>query len=141
MSAPASEDLRELERLLDIGREVGAAVSIASLREDLGVGHDDLQTMLDVLREHGKAVEESPGAWIGGDGAPPAPAPVEVTLPQGYDPEHGEIRDARELDEPPAIASVRLTRGMVAALEPDALGKLIQAGIADAAGAFILEIS
>lgn len=149
MSAPADGDLRECERLLTVAAEEGVAVSEAWLQDELGVGRTDLMRMLDTLREHGKAVEVAPGEWGQGDGPAAAEeaavAPVVVQTADVDEPEAGVALDdprptsfegaqeyiAEHLRSAPPASHVRLSRGMVAALEPDALGKLIRAGIDD----------
>lgn len=149
MSAPAGEDLRELERLLTVAADEGVSAAEAYLQDELGVGRTDLMRMLDTLREHGKAVEVAPGEWGQGDGPAAAEeaavAPVVVQTAEVDEPEAGVALDdprltsfegaqeyiAEHLQSARAASHVRLSRGMVAALEPDALGKLIQAGIDD----------
>lgn len=147
MATPATEDLRELERLLVIEAERGATVTEAHLREELGVGHDDLRELLSTLCEVGKAVEEAPGEWTGGDGVPAAQEAPRVVVKAG---------EPEEVDGPPAVrssglpgwgleppAQVRLSRGMIEALGAEALGALIKAGISDTVegGTFRLEVT
>lgn len=146
MAAPASEDLRELERLLTVARETNDTLTEAVLMDELGCGHNDLTAMLDTLREHGKAVQESPGEWVAGDGEPAQAESERVKVhlvenePEGDDAAAIERAPVDALEPitpqwtglvPPFItpADVRLTRAMVAALDPAALGALIQAGL------------
>lgn len=148
MAMPATEDLRELERLLLVAQETGETMGVARLSDELGVGHNDLLEMLGTLREVGKAHEETPGEWIRGygvvpdDGAPEG-GRVEVS---GGDPGEVDGPPARgvevdavgqafggEFFAVPAAAQVRLTRAMVDALEPAALGALIAAGVSGVA--------
>lgn len=149
MSAPASEDLRELERLLVVAAETGEPREFASLREELAIGHDDMQKALDTLREHGKAQEVAPGMWSGPEAGavsvPPAPVVVSAPEPEpladldeGY--ADAATREAMRFDVAP---TVRLTVAIANALDPDALGKLVKAGIEEASAAgetFTLEV-
>lgn len=161
MAAPANEMLRELERVLTLAADSGEPAARASLQAELGVGGDELQSMLDELRAHGKAVEVTPGEWRGPlaeDGAA-EPQPVTVSAPE---PENqDELSDeqvrawfARQDREPmaapmPAVdmvsgATVRLTPAVADALDPEALGKLVKAGIDEAKAVglpFILEVA
>lgn len=145
MSAPATEDLRELSRLLIVASEAGDVVTTAVLQDELGVGRTDLMRMLDTLREHGGATEVAPDEWSAGAGEEAqaeADAPVRVATAEVADevdelaPTGHTMLDAGsgqfyQQIGPVLTSHVRLSRGMVAALEPDALGKLIQAGIDD----------
>lgn len=140
MAAPASEDLREAARLLQIAGETGEPVSFATLQGELGVGHDDLSSILATLAEHGKAEEVAPGEWSAPDTATlPAPADdgrVRVRVSESDEPdepgagaEADEFAFGRVLSQP----SVRLTMAIAAALDAAALGQIVKAGIEDAA--------
>lgn len=151
MASPATSDLRELERALRLATDQGATREFASLREEFEVGHDDMEAMLDLLRTHGKAVEDAPGEWR---------APYDDEGVDDDDPEvEAGLRVSAETDESaqPAAAAqpgeaqrwgfagamlphVRLTRSIAAALEAEALGRLVLAGIADTDGVFVLEV-
>jgi hypothetical protein len=156
MAAPASEDLRELERVLTAAAERGESCSVGGLREEMDVGTAELSAMLDTLREHGKAVEEAPGEWRGPlmdeiDAAAPAAEPLRVVV-------NADVPEAREVEEIPiprgrtewttmgyeqgSQPTVRLTRAIAEALDADALGKLVKAGLEDVGdGVFVLEVT
>lgn len=160
MSAPANEDIRELERLLVVAADLGEARSEASLREELGLGAHDLQSVLGLLREHGKAFEETPGEWRGPLMDEGANAPVVVSVSDAVDPDaspaamHAAALEAMAHRGPdmtalpfaPALsagATVQLTPGVAAALSAEALGAVVKAGIDEAIAAgmpFVLRI-
>lgn len=142
MSAPASEDLRELERLLLVAREQGESIEFAQLREELQIGHDDLMTALSTLSEHGKAHEEAPGFWTGGADEDRGPVVVSVAAPAD-EPDGSEAAavalDRLDRREAPALAeyatagpTIRLTVAVANALDAESLGKLVKAGIDEA---------
>jgi hypothetical protein len=156
VSAPAGEDLRELERELTVAAESGEPMTLAAVQESLGVGHDDAVGALETLREHGKAVEVAPGEWSGPtqdelDAA--AASSVEATprvVVRADVPEEAE--DVPRRARAPAGAegiltlaepTVRLTMAIAEALDADAIGKLVKAAIAgtEAGEVFILEIT
>lgn len=145
VSAPASEDLRELERLLLVASESGESREFGTLREELAMGHDDLTEALSTLREHGKAHEEAPGYWTGGSDEA-STGPVVVSVPDPVD-EADDLRSAAALErfdrgrgggaftsESAAVAgaTIRLTVAVANALDAESLGKLVKAGIAEA---------
>lgn len=165
MSAPATEDVRELERLLVIAADSGEPVSFAKLQEELGLGHADLRASLDVLREHGKASEVTPGEWSGGEGlsaveAEGDPEPVRVSVGESESsPTADEIDSRAEAliardGQPTELAqgwgsigaepTVRLTFAIASTLSAEVLGALVKAGIDDAATredeTFVLEV-
>lgn len=164
MSAPASSDLRELERELLMAAERGETLSIAEMQEIAGAGHDDLMAMLDTLREHGKAVEDAPGDWRGPlqdeldaiAAADRKPDPVRVSVPDhesenggGRAAELAELAGRQRIETEPAPAewfgpdpTVRLTRSIAEALDAEALGKVVQAALQglDDSEPFLLEI-
>lgn len=164
MSAPATEDLRELARELELAAERGVSLTFSVMQEQFGLGHHDLEVSLDLLREHGQAVEESPGEWRGPTmdeldtaaktGTTPAAddGRVRVRVDEG-DAAQDEAATAgrdrlREMDgqRAPAASSgwigeataagpdVRLTRGIAEKMGDEALGQLVKAGLEDADG-------
>jgi hypothetical protein len=161
VSAPAGEDLRELERELTVAAEQGETREFGRLREEFGVGTQELQAMLDALREHGKAVEEAPGEWRGPtldevDSAPVESPRVMVSadVPEdegGMVPADGRIIERHGHGGLPAAMfagqqadpNVRLTMAIAEALEAEALGQLVKAAIAGLPEheSFILEIT
>lgn len=159
MSAPADEMVRELERVLAEAGELGQARTVTELREEVGVGHDDLTAALDVLREHGKAQEVAPGEWSGPDGGeemPGEPEPLRVSVPDdGAAAAWEALRrldgaNTHEVAEPgPAHAgfalggaNVRLTRAIADELDAAALGQIVKAGLKGVAAKaeFVLEV-
>lgn len=140
MSAPATDDLRELARLLVVAAETGEPREFASLQEELALGHDDMAVALDSLREHGQAQELAPGMWSGPDGESRLPNPAPRLTVAAPTPEDDDDEDAAEFGELPrgstslleAGATVRLTVGVAAALDAPALGAIVQAGISEA---------
>lgn len=130
----------ELQRISDSGQ----LASRALLREQVGVGARDLDRALDVLRERGEASEVEPdGFRMSREDVQDAPdAPPAVAAPQrtGDTRERisrvGDVEFARE-------ATVTMPRAMVDAIDADALGKILKAGI-DAAPAglsFVFEVT
>lgn len=169
MAAPASEEVRELERLLVIAADSGEPVAFAKLQEELGMGHGDLEAALDVLRAHGKASEVAPGEWSGGEGlsaveadeGEPEPVRVSVGEGEGEAPATADEIAARAealaaRDGAPAEhlaqgwgsigaePTVRLTFAIASTLTAEVLGALVKAGIDDAATredeTFVLEV-
>jgi hypothetical protein len=155
MAAPASEDLRELERLLTVAAETDDRVTVAQVREEFEVGHNDAMGMLNTLREHGKAVEVAPGEWQGPsldelDGAQQGPGPVVVRTPDPPDQleedEQAAPREAPQWGTAFAGGSeptVRLTMAIAEALDAEAIGKLVKAAIegVEDGEVFVLEVT
>lgn len=150
MSAPASEDLRELERMLVIAGETGEPRPFAELREELAFGHEAMVDALDVLRQHGKAEEVAPGLWSSMEGAPPAPAAKGPVLVSVSEPERQTMADVLDGSDaevsrgPLAYGEVRLTMGIASSLSAEVLGQLVKSGIDEAAaagGGFVLEVT
>lgn len=152
MSAPASEDLRELERLLANASDSGETVSLNAMREEFpDWPRDGLLGALGTLREHGKAVEDAPGEWRGPSSEDASEAP-RVAVSVSDEPEEEDARPpARAVmgvtGERVAMVSgeptVRLTRSIAEALDSDALGKVVQAalnGLEDGE-VFVLEVT
>lgn len=157
MAAPATEEVRELERLLVIASDLGEARSFASLREELGIGHEDLEAALGVLREHGKAQELTPGEWSGPDGdalEPEHVAEAERVVVSVSGPDGESVEDDRAPLGRAEVSvqtgswaiepTVRLTMAIAQSLDAQALGALVKAGIDDAATregeVFVLEV-
>lgn len=158
MATPATEDLRELERLLAEAGDLGRTRSFESLREELGLGHNDLTEAIDTLREVGKAVEVAPGEWSGPNGDESGePEPLRVSVPEVAESERLDAaaaalrrRDGGQAYEA-AVASgliggpettVRLTRAIADELDAAALGQIVKAGLkgVDATVPFVLEV-
>jgi hypothetical protein len=158
MSAPATETLREIERDLRLATEdtERGMVTFPELREKHGLGHDDLEAALDILRTHGKAVEDAPGEWRGPfedeKRQEVAPAPrVQVSadpeIPDDDD-AHAAVAEAmRGSARVPLFRTegsqpnVRINVAIANALDAESLGNLVKAGIADLEGdVFTLEV-
>lgn len=140
----------EVGTILDRKRDQGEMASFAELREETGVGHDDLKDVLDTLRESGQMVEAAPGEFrrpfddeVAGGAAEsrPAPEPDEEPLAEEA-PRLGAERPRPRVTSPEG--ECLLTMGVAKALGAEALGKLVAAGIEEAAeqgGAFVLRVS
>lgn len=145
MSAPASEMVREIARELEVAGEQGQTMSVAALRDHFELGHDDLLEALDALREHGQAVEAAPGEWRGpmADELPqPEPPRVRVSVADEEPPEREPLPRGTLLSS--SGATVRLTPGVADALNAEALGAIVKAGIEEAKALgepFVLEVS
>lgn len=132
MAAPATEDLRELERLLLIAADGGSELTVSAVQEAFSASHEAAAEMLGTLREHGKAIEVVPGGWRGplaseGTSLEPAePQRVQVTAAPADDPELSA--------EPPqgywgVGPTVRITRAIAENMTDVSLGQLVQAGL------------
>lgn len=158
-SAPVHEMSRECANLLVVAAEQGEPISEGRLREELGVGHDDLRGMLAQLSDRGMASEVAPGSWTAGVAeAESMPEPVVVSVAERAEasPRLADAPDARQgrgerqgrdieqwLQAGVMVdATVRITRGIAHALDAEALGKLLLAGLADTGDddVFVLEI-
>lgn len=136
-ATPAHEMSRELVNMLTVAADRGEPVPFAELQEALGVGHSDLEGMLDQLRIRGMASEAAPGEWTGaapgGGGASESASRVEVSVPD--EEELGEPVGLeglhRAMAEAAARPTVRLTRAIAEALGDEALGQLVKAGLGD----------
>lgn len=162
MSAPASEDLRELERQLEMAAERGETMTINALRTEFdGSGSpatvDEVLEMLGTLRQHGKAIEEAPGEWRGPTldelERMEEPARVTVTLPETPDgpPDPDEVRNGagralvRQLEQSfggGVEPTVRITQAIAEQMTAEALGQLVAAGLKSVAEGetFLLEV-
>jgi hypothetical protein len=141
----------ELERITDTGE----LASRARLREAVGLGAGDLERALGVLRDRGQASEVEPDGYrlvrdehdlVPGPGQPVVPEPgvslaeAEAAKPAGPMTafQAGDYREEYERS-----ATVTMPRAMVDAIDADALGKILKAGI-DAAPdgeAFVFEVT
>lgn len=158
---PVHEMSREVQRLLVVAKDSGEPASEALLQEECGLGHDDLHGVLDQLREHGMAEEVAPGEWQAPSDRVPARA-LEVEVPDEPDDRVEAARAAmRERDEMSSevqrllgsraggssfagAPTVRLTTAIANALDAEALGKLVKAGIDEATAhdqPFTLEVA
>lgn len=145
MAAPASEDLRELSRLLVIAGETGEPREFATLQGELGLGHDDLAGALNTLRENGKAEELAPGMWTAPlEADSPAPrGPLRVVAPTPGEVAEGEPATVAATGGP-AYSEVRLTMGIAQTLAAEVLGQLVKSGIDEAAEngcGFVFEVA
>lgn len=104
------------------------------LRAEVGIGHDDLAEVLSTLRERGEVVEDAPGEWR-------RPYDDERTAPDRSDDAAEDVSEggapapgrapARVAEEQPT-SIVTLTMAVAAALDAETMGKLVEAGIAEA---------
>jgi biotin operon repressor len=139
--------------------QINDTISVDRLREEVGIGHADLSATLDLLREEGAAVEEAPGEWTARqaersrvDDDVDARAQELLDRFDGKTP--GEMSPA-ELEEPARAAPARgvrvrpdagevvLTMAVASALDAETIGKLVEAGIAEAKEAhreFVLRV-
>lgn len=150
----------EVGTLLDRARDAGEAMGIGAIREEVGIGHGDLEEVLNELREAGEAVEATPGEWRRpfDDEVPGAAEPGELlhvhesseeTLAEAEERAGGRPAPAPASRPSPAasvaadVGEVRLTMAVASALEAETIGKLVEAGIAEAkeqARAFVLRV-
>lgn len=141
MSAPATEELREIENMLVAASEQGETLMTAAVAEQLGLDGDEAHEALVTLSQHGKAEQVAPGEWTQPDPAErraeakaEAAGRVRVALgEEAHDLEPGETHERALLSEAPALApTVRLTMAIAKAMTAEALGGLVKAGIDDA---------
>lgn len=140
----------ELSRATDIGE----SRTRVALREASGLGAGDLEVGLAWLREAGEITEVTPdgfelvvgGEPLGGEdeGATSLPSGEPMALPGAPPP---GVRLARAAHRPFADlletqrSTVKLTKGVAAALDAATIGALVKAGIEEAAGGpFVLEV-
>lgn len=133
MAAPATEDLRELERLLLIAADGGSELTVSAVQEAFGASHEEAAGMLGTLREHGKAIEVVPGGWRGplvsetpADLAEPARVQVAAPAPAAEDPDLPAEASQGYWGVGP---TVRITRAIAENMTDVALGQLVQAGL------------
>lgn len=156
MSAPATSDMREIERLLMVAAETGQNLTVTALMGEVpGVDVAGITATLQALREVGKAFEDAPGEWRGpyedeiAAVAAGEPEPIVVSVPAPETPDEGPPdwfgqSDNRRRPQVSAGPTVKLTPAIAAALSAESLGAVVKAGIdeADKAGIpFILEVS
>jgi hypothetical protein len=139
--------LGEVRTILARVGDENSTATIETLREEVGIGHDDLSEVLQALRERGQAVEDSPGEWrrpFDGelDGAPDGER--EMTEDDASEGPAPKRRDRAA----PAVAAgdgeVVLTMAVAGALDAETIGKLVEAGIGEAKAdgrAFVLRVS
>jgi hypothetical protein len=129
MSAPATEDLRELERLLLVAAETDETRGVEGLCEELGIVPSVMAGLLDELREHGKAIEAAPGEWRGPmqdelDEVDVEPEPPRVVVSSMEAVSGGveaqEVAPWRRSAVDSVPPHVRLTMGIAHALDPAA---------------------
>lgn len=155
--------LGEVGNALDKARDQGETRDVTALREECGVGHDDLSDVLNALREQGLAVEAAPGEWRRPfDGETDVGAGAEDAGPGAAEAALDRFDGRGEEDEPSAPASpgrrahptaaaavaagegeVRMTMAVAGALKPETMGELVAAGMEEAkeAGrAFVLRV-
>lgn len=158
----ALDDVRQ--RLIAAG-EQGEMLTVAALREAIGIGHDDLTDVLNTLREAGDAVEGAPNEWRAPyDDELESRAGGEAAADDGSEEDADDERGAaalREHDErarrrgqplvapiaasgaAPTTGEVVLTMAVAKALDPETIGKLVEAGInesSEADRAFVLRV-
>lgn len=127
-----------------LGRaEGGRSVTTAALREELGLGHEDLRDVLDVLREQGGALEAAPGEWrppydderpsVSSEGA----GERESDGPGAEQPGADRSSALEPLSAPSRVLvgqaeQIRLTHSVLAAMDSETIGKIVQAGANEA---------
>lgn len=151
MASPASEDLRELARLLEIAADTGDRVTLAQVREEFGVGHEDALALLGELRANGKAIEVAPGEWEAPSGIEGVTMPVDESVAEPA----RVVVSTPDLEPPPArgaqgvfvggpaVPTVRLTMAVAEALNAEALGQVVKAALGglEDGEAFYLEVA
>jgi len=132
----------EVKNKLVVAGEQGEMLSFDALRSEVGIGHEDLTDVLDALREAGDAVEGAPGEWR-------APYEDEREARSAGAPASEADEDADDAEPPPARRARRrphdsdvvmngepggvvLTMAVASALDAETIGKLVEAGIAEA---------
>lgn len=153
--------LDDVKNRLIVASEAGEMLSVAALRDEIGIGHDDLTSVLDALRESGDAVEGAPNEWRApyDDERDAAPA-TESAAEQGDEDDEAAAaarraldrrdRPARERAAPTAREAIGalaedspftggvtkggvvLTQKVAGALSSETIGELVKAGISEA---------
>jgi hypothetical protein len=149
--------IEEVRTKLTLASDQGETMGIGELREEVGIGHDDLMSVLDSLRESGDAVEHTPGEWrtpydderedTGSDEAGEAAARAALDRRDGRA-EEDEKPGARAAPAPQTGTlegggGVVLTMAVASALDAETIGKLVEAGITEAKAddrAFVLRV-
>jgi hypothetical protein len=157
VSAPA-ETIEGIRLKIVERSEQGETTHEADLREEFGIGHDDLLNVLNDLRERGEIVMELPSEWRAPvDGGVPN-AEAEAALTRALD--HRDGKDGDDLppepddgDRPfarqrPALAAgegeIVLTKGVLTVMDDETIGKIVKAGVAEAgevADEFVLRVA
>lgn len=122
--------------------DIGEGRSRAQLREAVGIGAGDLDRVLDELSANGDVTEAEPDRWEpAGDRWEPEPAAAgEAELPGRPREEAEAPAAAPDVDEPfggggAEDKRVELSAGVAGMLDEATLGKIVKAGIDEAAGA------
>lgn len=145
-----------IETELEQARDISQTRSLAELREATGAGHDDLMEALAELQDDGRVSEVAPGEYMRADTGVIEHVDVPPARRNGHadDVEEPGISLAEaERGRPaqpgryPARGGERkttLTRGVAAALDEESLGRLVKAGMDEAAAAgaiFVFEVT
>lgn len=132
--------LSDVEDALDRARDEGGGATLVALREEVGIGHEDLKDVLSVLRERGEAVEAAPGEWR-------RPFDDEQATQRSHAVEAEDGEDGVAVDDPAPVqrgarrgsvlvatddGQVVLTAKVLQALDAETIGKIVQAGVEDA---------
>lgn len=134
--------MEDVKHKLVVAGEQGEMLPFDALRSEVGIGHEDLTDVLDALREAGDAVEGAPGEW-----RPPydderearsasAPASEAEEEGAGDGPPPARRARRRQHDSDAVLngepGGVVLTMAVASALDAETIGKLVEAGIAEA---------
>jgi hypothetical protein len=136
----------------------GEAVTEAELREEFGIGHDDLTQVLQSLSNDGEAVHEAPGEWRApyadererfaratgeegdGEAAEPEAAAAEAVERTAA----GGLRRQAPV-RPQVVAGdgeVVLTKGVLSVMDDETIGKIVKAGVEESDGdEFVLRVA
>lgn len=136
-------------KLVEAG-EQGKTVTEAEMREEFGIGHEDLTDVLNALREDGRAVNELPAEWRApredeteGEGEPDDDAAAEALDrfdgkdgargEQTAEPERGSAgRSSVALSA--GSGNIVLTKSVLAVMSDETIGKMVRAGVESADG-------
>jgi hypothetical protein len=134
------------------GSDAGDFRSRAQLQQACGVGAGDLGAILDSLRAEGVASELAPDEWALADS--PAAGGEAAAVPEVEEEEPGRPGGQWEPPELPGRprvprvegeeSRVTLTQGVAGALDEQALGALVKAGIdeaKEASATFVFEVT
>lgn len=132
----------EVQAVLNRAGDAGEGLGFEALREEVGIGHDDLEDVLNHLRERGDAVESAPGEWRSpyedereGAAIPPAaestqegeppPPPAKTPGTENVGRRAAPVPDDDE-------SQIALTAKVLAAMDSETIGKIVEAGVAEA---------
>lgn len=160
MSSGIEVEAFEQVRLKLVERtEQGEPITEAELREELGIGHDDLTGVLTVLRERGDATNVAPAEWRAPYESEREEAAADDAATAALDHFDGKNGPAEEEDGAPASSrgeepiertpppardgrvivaeagNVTLTAKVLAAMDAETIGKLVKAGVEEASDA------